>query len=75
VGPVTHLVNVGGALRSGPLELGLDVYDVLGIENADRADLFVSNWSFEPGQQPASRGTHLTAAPPRTVIASLAAYL
>jgi iron complex outermembrane recepter protein len=71
---VTHRLNAGAAVRRGPIELGIDVYDVLGLETADRADLYVSNWSLEPGQQPASPGTHVTAAPPRTVLASLGAY-
>jgi outer membrane receptor protein involved in Fe transport len=74
VGPATHLFNVGGAIRRGPLELGLDVYDVLGLETADRAEYYVSNWSLEPGQQPASLASHFTAAPPRTVLASLGVY-
>jgi outer membrane receptor protein involved in Fe transport len=74
VGPVTHRLNAGAAVRRGPIELGVDVYDVLGFETADRADLYVSNWSLEPGQQPASLATHFTAAPPRTVLATLGAY-
>jgi iron complex outermembrane receptor protein len=74
IGPVSHRLNAGVAVRRGPIELAVDVYDVLGFETADRADLYVSNWSLEPGQQPASLGTHFTAAPPRTVVASLAAY-
>ncbi|MDQ2644422.1 MAG: TonB-dependent receptor [Myxococcota bacterium] len=74
VGPATHALNASFALRPGPFELGLDVYDLLGRKNADRADYYVSNWSLEPGQQRASLASHLTAAPPRTVIASATAY-
>ena len=74
VGPATHALNASLAVRPGPFELGIDVYDVLGRKNADRADYYVSNWSLEPGQQPASLASHLTAAPPRTVIASATAY-
>jgi hypothetical protein len=50
------------------------VYDVFSRENADNADFYASNWSLEPGQALASNGTHLTAAPPRTVVASATAY-
>ena len=74
LGDVSHRLNAGVAARREAIELGLDVYDVLGLETADRADVYVSNWSLEPGQQPASLATHFSAAPPRTLIASLSAY-
>jgi outer membrane receptor protein involved in Fe transport len=74
LGPATHALNASFALRAKPFELGIDVYDLLGRKNADRADYYVSNWSLEPGQQPASPASHLTAAPPRTVIASATAH-
>jgi hypothetical protein len=74
VGPTQHVVNIGGALRYVSIELGLDVYNALGLRYADDEQVFVSNWSFRPGQQPASLGTHLTAAPPRTGVATIAVY-
>jgi iron complex outermembrane receptor protein len=73
-GPVTHALNAGGQLRCGAVEIGVDVYNALGFEYADSAERYISNWSMAPGQQPASRGTHLTAAPPRTVVGSLSLY-
>ncbi|HEY3592299.1 MAG TPA: TonB-dependent receptor, partial [Polyangiaceae bacterium] len=74
-GPADHVLNLGGALRYGKVEVGLDVYNALDRKYADDAEVFVSNWSFRPGQQPASLATHMTAAPPRTVLASLGLYL
>jgi len=74
VGPVQHVVNVGGALRFGMVEVGVDVYNALGLRYADDEQVFVSNWSFRPGQQPASLATHTTAAPPPTVLGTIALY-
>jgi hypothetical protein len=74
VGPVAHALNAGGQLRYGAVELGLDVYNALGMEYADNADRYISNFSVLPGQQPASQATHLVAAPPRTLVASLSLY-
>jgi hypothetical protein len=36
--------------------------------------VYVSNWSFQPGQQPASVAVHSVAAPPTTVLASVTVY-
>jgi hypothetical protein len=74
IGPSANVLNVGAALRYDFVELALDVYNALGLEYADNADLYVSNWSFQPGQQRAALGTHLTAAPPRTLLGSLSLY-
>ena len=52
----------------------IDGYNVLGLKYADDAEVYVSNWSSKPGQQPASLATHLTAAPPATVIGTIALY-
>jgi hypothetical protein len=62
-------------LRYSAFELELGSYNVLDLKYADSAEHYVSNWSFLPGQQPASFATHLTAAPPRAVIATLGVHL
>jgi iron complex outermembrane receptor protein len=74
IGPSQHVVNVGAALRYGRIETGIDVYNALDSRYADDEQVFVSNWSFRPGQQPASVATHMTAAPPRTLLATAALY-
>jgi iron complex outermembrane receptor protein len=74
IGPAYHVVNAGVALRYGAVELSVDAYNVLGSKNPDDEQMYVSNWSFAPGQQPASMATHLTAAPPRTVLGTIALY-
>ena len=74
-GPATHALNAGARLRHGPLEFGLEGYNLLNLRAADTADRFISNWSLQAGQQPASLVVHTVAAPPRTVIASLGVTL
>ena len=74
VGPTQHVVNAGGGLRYGNVEVGLDAYNLIGLKYADDEQVFVSNWSFRPGQQPASLGRHVIAAPPRTLIANVSLY-
>jgi len=72
VGRVTHALNATAALRRGPFELSVDAYNVLGLPYADDAEVYVSNWSALGDQPPASAATHITAAPPRTVLGTLA---
>ncbi|HEX3343974.1 MAG TPA: TonB-dependent receptor, partial [Polyangiaceae bacterium] len=74
VGPVSHILNAKAAARCGPVEVGVDGYNVLGLKYADDAEYYVSNWSFKPGQQPASEAIHITAAPPLTVLGTVALY-
>jgi hypothetical protein len=74
LGPTSHILNAKAALRYGWVELGVDGYNVLGLRYADDAEVYVSNWSFRPGQQRASVATHLTAAPPVTLLATAALY-
>ena len=73
-GPETNALNVGGELRSRFIAVGLDVYNALRRQFADSSDVYVSNWSFEPGQQPASLAIHSVAAPPTTVVGSVTVY-
>jgi hypothetical protein len=72
--PTDHVLNANLALRCGSIEIGVDAYNVLGLYYADDRQVYVSNWSLSPGQSPASSATHLTAAPPRTVLGTLSAY-
>jgi hypothetical protein len=74
VSPTDHVLNALASLRYGFVELGLDMYNVLGLEYADETTYFVSNWSTQPGQQRASAGVHLAAAPPRTTLGTLRLY-
>jgi len=74
IGPTNHVLNANMALRCGAIEIGADAYNVLGLQYADDQEVYVSNWSFRPGQQPASLATHSTAAPPRTVLGTVSVY-
>ncbi len=74
VGVTTHALNIGAGARYGVAELGIDAYNVLGLSYPDDEQVYVSNWSLSPGQQPASVARHIVAAPPRTVLATLALH-
>lgn len=74
LGPDTNALNVGGQLRYDQIEIGFDVYNALGQKYADNADRYISNFSVRPGRQLASVATHLLAAPPTAVLASLSLY-
>ena len=74
IGPAYHVLNVAAAVRYDTVELGVDVYNALDSRNPDDEQVYVSNWSLLPGQQPASMATHWTAAPPRTVIGTVSVY-
>jgi iron complex outermembrane recepter protein len=73
-GPKINALNVGGELRSSSIAVGVDVYNALGLLSADSSDIYVSNWSMQPGQQAASRAIHSVAAPPATVLGSVTVY-
>ena len=74
VGPSSNVLNAKAAVRYQFLEVGVDGYNVLGLKYADDAEYYVSNWSFKPGQQPASEAIHVTAAPPLTILGTVALY-
>ena len=74
VSPTDHVLNALASLRYRCVELGVDMYNVLGLKYADETAYFVSNWSLSPGQQRASPGVHLVAAPPRTTLGTLTLY-
>jgi outer membrane receptor protein involved in Fe transport len=73
-GPKTNALNVGGEVRSRFIAAGVDVYNALGLQVADSSDVYVSNWSLIPGQQPASMAIHSVAAPPTTVLGTVTVY-
>ena len=73
-GPADHVLNGHAALRYQQIELGLEGYDLLGRKYADDRGHYVSNWSLDPGTSLASSATHLTAAPPFSVLASLGVF-
>jgi iron complex outermembrane recepter protein len=75
IGPASNILNAKAALRWGLLEVGVDGYNVLGLRYADDAEVYVSNWSLKPGQQIASVATHITAAPPLTVLGTVGLHL
>jgi iron complex outermembrane receptor protein len=75
VGPSSNVLNAKAAVRYTWLEVGFDAYNVLNLRYADDAEVYVSNWSNKPGQQPASVATHLTAAPPLTLLGTIAVHL
>ena len=73
-GPETNALNAGTEVRTRSVAFGVDVYNALGLRYPDSADVYVSNWSLLPGQQRASAATHITAAPPTTVLGSMSLY-
>jgi iron complex outermembrane receptor protein len=74
IAPMNNVLNALAAVRYRFVELGLDMYNVLGLEYADDEEYYVSNWSFKPGQNLASGTVHITAAPPRTTLGTLSLY-
>jgi iron complex outermembrane receptor protein len=74
IAPTDNVLNALASMRYRFIELGFDVYNVLGLKYPDDEEYFVSNWSFKPGQNPASPGVHIVAAPPRTALGTLTLY-
>jgi iron complex outermembrane receptor protein len=74
IAPPSNVLNALAAVRYRFVEVGLDLYNVLGLKYADDEEYYVSNWSLAPGQQRASPAVHITAAPPRTELATLTLY-
>jgi hypothetical protein len=75
IAPPNNVLNALASVRYRFVELGFDMYNVLGLKYADDEESFVSNWSFSSGQGPASLAVHLAPAPPRTALGSLTLYL
>jgi hypothetical protein len=69
-----NVLNALASVRYRFVEVGLDLYNVLGLKYADDEEYYVSNWSFKQGQQPASNAVHIVAAPPRTALGTVSLY-
>jgi len=74
IAPTNNVLNALASVRYRWVEVGFDMYNVLGLKYADDEEYYVSNWGFKPGQPPASPMTHIVAAPPRTALATLSLY-
>ena len=74
IAPANNVLNALASVRYRFAELAFDMYNVLGLKYADDEEYYVSNWSFKPGQNPASAMTHIVAAPPRTALGTLTLY-
>lgn len=74
VSPASNVLNARAAARYDWLEVAIDAYNLLDLKYPDDAEVYVSNWSLKPGQQTASSATHIIAAPPLTVLATVAVY-
>ena len=74
IAPANNVLNALAAVRYRFVEFGLDMYNVLGLKYADDEESYVSNWSFKPGQNPASTAVHIVAAPPRTALGTVSLY-
>jgi hypothetical protein len=74
VAPTDNIVNVLASARYRFVEIGADVYNLLGLKYPDDEQVYVSNWSFRPGQNPASNGVHIIAAPPFTALGTVSLY-
>jgi len=74
LGPSNNVLNARAAVRYRDVEIGVDGYNVLGLKYADDAEYYVSNWGFSSAQQHASQAIHITAAPPLTLLGTVAVY-
>ncbi len=73
-GPANNILNANASLRYANVEIGVDAFNLLDLRYADDEEYYVSNWSVNPGTRLASSAIHLVAAPPLTVLGSLALY-
>jgi hypothetical protein len=67
-------LNALASARWRFVELGLDMYNVLGLKYPDDEEYFFSNWGFKSGQQRTSGALHVVAAPPRTTLVTATLY-
>jgi len=74
IAPTNNVLNALASVRYRFVELGFDLYNVLGLKYPDDEEAYVSNWSFKPVQSAASTAVHIVAAPPRTELATLTLY-
>ena len=74
-----NILNANVGARLGRMELGIDAYNVLGLDYPDDENVFASNWTTNgrataTTQARASVARHISAAPPRTILGSLTLY-
>jgi hypothetical protein len=74
LGPTQNILNATASLRYGPVEAGIDGYNLLNLHYADDEEVYVSNWSVSAATARATQATHLVAAPPLTLLGNLALY-
>ncbi|HWZ91993.1 MAG TPA: TonB-dependent receptor [Polyangiaceae bacterium] len=74
VGPADHVLNGHASLRYEHVELGVEGYNLLALRYADDRQYYVSNWSTRAGTPLAAPATHVSAAPPLTVLGTLALF-
>ena len=74
IAPTNNIVNALASARYRFVEVGVDVYNLLGLKYADDQEYYVSNWSLKPGQNPASDAVHIIAAPPFTALGTVSLY-
>jgi outer membrane receptor protein involved in Fe transport len=71
----TFVVNASASARRGAVELEISAFNLLDRRYADDELLVTSNWSSGPLPRLPSEARHMSAAAPRTVLASLALHL
>ncbi len=75
LGPTNNVLNAHAAVRYQQLEVGVEGYNLLGLQYADDLESYISNWSLRPGTPRATGPTaHLSAAPPLTVLGTAALF-
>ncbi|MEO7035046.1 MAG: TonB-dependent receptor [Polyangiaceae bacterium] len=74
IGPADHLLNGHAALRYEQVEVGVEGYNLLARRYADDLEYYVSNWSVRQGTPLAAPATHISAAPPLTVLGTIALF-
>ena len=70
LGPDTHVLNASFSLRWNLAEIGLEVYDALGLRYADDVEVYASNWSVSGSRAP-SVVAHVSAAPPTIAVGTV----
>ncbi|HEX3777060.1 MAG TPA: TonB-dependent receptor [Polyangiaceae bacterium] len=74
IGPADHVLNGHAALRFRNVELGVEGFNLLALKYADDREYYISNWSTRPGTPLATPATHISAAPPLTLLGTLALF-
>ncbi|MGH7439202.1 MAG: TonB-dependent receptor [Polyangiaceae bacterium] len=73
--PTHNVLNALASARYRFVELGVDVYNALGLQYADDSLSYVSSWAPQPGPGRGSAAIHTIAAAPRTVLGTFTLYL